>query len=174
MADEVLLNKQQNYFFYPTKSALVIIIPSIFSLIIGLFLIPTHFEALTKFLMSFSSIESIDWEQLLKAAPIPLFLGFVLLARHNSLKVSNEGIRVKYFLFLWKTINWSDVISVSYSPFNKNSGIDHGFYIKVKRLSIFHRFLGGYIFSFQPVIEVRSNIQDYDLLINLLQERIVF
>jgi hypothetical protein len=93
---------------------------------------------------------------------------------HNSIQVLEKGLRVRvfFFIFLWKFIPWSDVISIELSPLvdRWNNSV---WVIVVKRLTFWHRRLSViYRVGNLPGIILSSDLNQRGELMDLVEKHI--
>jgi len=78
------------------------------------------------------------------------------------------GLLVRFFLW-WFRINWEDIVKIKKNSLLSFLGASR-FIVQTKSLTPFHRFYGLYALSFAPSFLVKSDIQDFSLLLERIQE----
>ncbi len=89
---------------------------------------------------------------------------------HPEVITDREGLLVR-FLFWRFRVKWEDVIGIKQDKLASFlSGTSH-YIVQTKSLTFLHRFYGLYALSFKPSFLMQSNITNFKLLLERIQNR---
>jgi len=164
-----------NVFSYPAPTKTWLTIRGLFPIILGLVLVLNRLDNISNTISNWIEtgiFPDIDITRFFVYLSF-FFMGGIFLALVNDpINLTDDGIRVKVFIFIWAFIPWNEVYSVKTTniPFY---GIDKCFFICVKRLSIFHRLISlSYYLGLMPAIYVYNRNNNYDELLSIIQSKI--
>lgn len=164
---------------YPLGRTLLFIVPAGLLLLLELFLIPPIlfpqcFNHIISFLSKELSIELMMYvDRSVSSLIFPVLASFIWLATYNEIQITDKTLRVRIFIFFWRDISWNDVVSLSSSPMPGASDIHRWCFIKVERLTVFHRLVSlGFWVGIKPSVVLYKQLRDYEELLNIIQTKV--
>jgi len=87
-----------------------------------------------------------------------------------NLRVSDKGLEVQNFLFLWHLIPWEEVKDIRSVPIIIRPGV---YLVIARKLPFFNRLIGTMYFAFfQPAFLIGPEISNYDDLVHLIKKKL--
>ena len=161
-------------FNYPTTAKALLLFPACFSLLIGLVITPQAIEKiylLISTVLTGSYISPKDIRIILFSF-IPFLLSGYFFATYTPLIINENGIEVRTFLFFPVFIPWENVLSISSPSLPLMGSSQRWSFIRVKKLTIFHRMISlSYWLGFKPTIYVSNQINNYHELVEEITQR---
>lgn len=107
----------------------------------------------------------------LVASTLLICAGISLSAYHTEIVVTSTGLRVRVFFLFWRSIDWSDLVEfVVFNPRNQYSNASYWHGIRLRRLSIFHRFLSlSHNVGWRPILMFNYRLNDVKSLLSAIQ-----
>jgi hypothetical protein len=148
--------------------------------LIGLFVVLLTTVGLGATLVRTVSGTSLDPEQVVGMSLFLVFLGLpslgisvFFLNLYSDIRVLQDGIEVQVFLLWWIFVPWENVLDIRPTIQSRILGHRRSQLILVRRLTIFHRYIGWSLgMTLKPAINIKGTQRGYDDAVRLIRERL--
>lgn len=169
------MERREKRYKYPLWGILSSIVPSSIAILIGLALllrwVGTIFTVLSDLVGGYPPASG-DL-QFLATAWMPFVIGGTLLTLYTEVIVTDDGMKVRVFIFKWVFIPWEDVLGVTVPPIPGGNDPSLWRFIRVRKLTLFHRLSSiCYCTGIKPVLIVNKHIEGYEELIRTIEEHV--
>lgn len=169
------MERTEKRYKYPLWGVLSSTVPPLIAIFAGLVLLPRWIIILFNVLLGLLQGHQPAGDELkyLGGAWIPIFLGCTLLTLYTEVVVTEEGMKVRVFIFKWVFIPWEDVLDITVTPIPGCNDPNLWRFVRVRRLTFFHRLASiCYLTGLKPVLIINKHMEGYEELIRTIEEHV--